>query len=371
MFRADIILNSLRDSEFLNEVCERNRAGTIKSKSANSEAFGRAPFLNEPTCHSCHLWVLPAEIPHNQLQYHKWTPNLPFLVLPNEHQLKNKFLQLHRQQVWACHRRQDTTITLKFSEGGIRLSFQYSTNLVMFASTTMTASNGQSTATKAACFYLNGEPQIQSFGNPFSTLSHHECRDAYPPYGFYILNRVGMDDYISRLYPEDELFDQANILIIRSFPDFLARRLASIETSTSGQTPDKFSNIYAIPNILDLGTKQKGRFLNIGLWMQPTDSRESMLKVMKRCVIRSSKLGPCLIFFPSLHSYVKLNLPYPQEFRYGPGKPPPPHRLRAVPKNQGLVLSRQSNLFSKHVAQSPSLLLDNEIGRASCRERVC
>ena len=223
----------------------------------------------------------------------------------------------------------------------------------------MTANNGQSTAMKAACSYLNGEPD-SVVRKSFSTVSHHECRDAYPPYGFYILNRVGMDDYISRLYPEDELFDQANILIIRSFPDFLARRLAGIETSTSGQTPDKFSNIYAIPDILDLGTKEKGRFLNIGLWMQPTDSRESMLKVMKRCVIRSFKLGPCSFFFPSLHSYVRLNLPYPQEFRYGPGKPPPPHRLRAVPKRQGLVPSRQSNLFSKHVAQNPSLLLDND-----------
>ena len=68
----------------------------------------------------------------------------------------------------------------------------------------------------------------------------------------------------------------------------------------------------------------------------------------------------CSIFFPSLHSYVRLNLPYPQEFRYGPGKPPPPHRLRAVTKSQGLVLSKQSNLFLKHVAQSPSLLLDND-----------
>ena len=124
------------------------------------------PFLNEPTCH---LWVLPAEIPHNQLQYHKWTPNLPFLVPPNEHQLKNKSLQLqlHRQQAWACHRRQDTTITLKFSEGGIRLLFQYSTNLVMFVSTTMMDNNGQSTAMKAACSCLNGEPQIHSIGNPF------------------------------------------------------------------------------------------------------------------------------------------------------------------------------------------------------------
>lgn len=95
-----------------------------------------------------------------------------------------------------------------------------------------------------------------------------------------------MDDYISRLYPEDETFQQGNILIIRSFPDFLARRLASIEASTSGQTPDKFSDIYAIPNIEELSTKQKGRFLNIGLWMQPTDSRESMVKVMQRYAIR-------------------------------------------------------------------------------------
>ena len=168
----------------------------------------------------------------------------------------------------------------------------------MFASTTMMANNGQSTVMKAACSYLNGEPTDSVDRKSFSTVSHHDCRDSYPPYGFYILNRVGMDDYISRLYPEDELFDQANILIIRSFPDFMARRLASIETSTSGQTPDKFSNIYAIPNILDLDTKQKGRFLNIGLWMQPTDSRESMLKVMKRCVNRSSKLGPCSFFPP-------------------------------------------------------------------------
>ena len=214
----------------------------------------------------------------------------------------------------------------------------------------MTVNNGQSTAMKAACSYLNGEPPIR---NSFPQSHLYESRNAYPPYGFYILNRVGMDDYIARLYPEDETFDQGNILIIRSYPDFLARRLASIEASTSGQTPDKFSDIYAIPNIDDLSTKQKGRSLNIGLWMQPTDSRESMLKVMQRYAIRFFKVEPCLAFFfhSRLHSYVKQNLPYPQEFRYGPGKPPPPHRLRAVPRSQGLVLSRQSNLFSIHVTQ--------------------
>jgi hypothetical protein len=134
-------------------------------------------------------------------------------------------------------------------------------------------------------------------------------RYAYPPYGFYILNRVGMDDYISRLYPEDELFDQNNILIIRSFPDFLARRLAGIDASTS-ETPDKFSDIYAIPNIQDLGTKQKGRFFNIGLWMQPTDSRESMLKVMKRYVIRSFQAHTMFNFLqPSFICQAKPTIP--------------------------------------------------------------
>ena len=53
---------------------------------------------------------------------------------------------------------------------------------------------------------------------------------------------------------------------------------------------------------------------------------------------------------------MKQNLPYPQEFRYGPGKPPPPHRLRAVPKSQGL--SKQFNLFSMPRCSSPSL--DND-----------
>ena len=152
----------------------------------------------------------------------------------------------------------------------------------MFVSTIMMVNSGQSTAMKVVCSCLNGEPLIKI--QVFIILTCNEYRNAYPPYGFYILNRVGMDDYISRLYPEDEIFHQGSILIMRSFPDFLARRLASIESS-SGQTPDKFSDIYAIPNIEDLSTKQKGRFFNIGLWMQPTESRESIAKVMLRFVI--------------------------------------------------------------------------------------
>lgn len=61
-----------------------------------------------------------------------------------------------------------------------------------------------------------------------------------------------------------------------------------------------------------------------------------------------------------LYSYVKQNLPYPQEFRYGPGKPPPPNRLRAVPRSKGLVLSGQSNLFSTQKS-FPALANDSDL----------
>ncbi|KAF8799733.1 hypothetical protein BYT27DRAFT_7217468 [Phlegmacium glaucopus] len=171
-------------------------------------------------------------------------------------------------------------------------------------------------------------------------------RNTYPPYGFYILNRVGMDDYISGVYPEDEIFVSNNILILRSYPDFLARRLAKIEASTSGQTPDKFSEIYAIPNIEDLGPNDKGRSFNIGLWMQPTDSRESMLNVMKR-----------------LHSYIKQNMPYPQEFRFGPGKPPPPHRLRAVPRSEAKDPDLSDS--QSHQSYTPQSDSENDQGHES------
>ena len=65
--------------------------------------------------------------------------------------------------------------------------------------------------------------------------------------------------------------------------------------------------------------------------------RESIAKVMLRFVILIFLLPTVFnIFFSRLHSYVKQNLPYPQEFRYGPGKPPPPHRLRAVPRSPSI-----------------------------------
>ena len=80
-------------------------------------------------------------------------------------------------------------------------------------------------------------------------------------------------------------------------------KLPRLETLGRHQT----NFLISILSRIDLGTNQKGRFLNIGLWMQSTDSLDSMLKVMKWCVVRSSELGPCLIFFPQF-IHVRLNL---------------------------------------------------------------
>ncbi|PPQ74543.1 hypothetical protein CVT26_007935 [Gymnopilus dilepis] len=191
------------------------------------------------------------------------------------------------------------------------------------------------------------DPSIMSIFDQFShvCIYHHDGskwskhgyegtmflfeRNSYPPYGFYVLNRNGLDDYIQGIYPEDQCLPSGEFLIIRSYPDFLARRLASIPPTPSGESPDPFSDAYAIPNIDEIDPKKRGRPEVIGLWMLTVNSRDTLTEVMQR-----------------LHSYIKRNEHYPEEFRYGPGRPPPPHRLRAVPRSQPTPMSdtqRQSD----------------------------
>ncbi|KAF8621781.1 hypothetical protein AX15_007517 [Amanita polypyramis BW_CC] len=145
-------------------------------------------------------------------------------------------------------------------------------------------------------------------------------RGSYPPYGFYILNRMGMEDYIHRLYPEDDIGAHGSYLMIRSYPDFTTERLNAIH-SPHDALPDKLSDVYIVPNLDRLGYHDKGLSQTVGLWMFATDAREPMIDVMLR-----------------LHSYIKKNVPYPEEFRYGPGRPPPPN-----PNPRRSAGSRKSN----------------------------
>ncbi|KAJ7033183.1 hypothetical protein C8F04DRAFT_957921 [Mycena alexandri] len=121
--------------------------------------------------------------------------------------------------------------------------------------------------------------------------------DSYPPYGFYILNRMGMDDYIQRLYPEDVTGIHGTYLMLRSYPDFTTRRISHVLGSYD-EAPGKFSDAWIVPKLDKLLDGDKGRAHTVGLWMFPTDAREPM---------------------------IDQNVPYPEQFRYGPNRPPPPN----------------------------------------------
>ena len=95
-------------------------------------------------------------------------------------------------------------------------------------------------------------------------------RDAYPPYGFYILNRMGMDDYIQRMYPEDDMNILGDYLMYKCYPDYTGLRLGLPMDNHRGIDPDLKND------------KHKGRSITVGLWMFATESREPMKDVMMR-----------------------------------------------------------------------------------------
>ncbi|KAF4576883.1 DCP1 family protein [Pleurotus pulmonarius] len=165
-------------------------------------------------------------------------------------------------------------------------------------------------------------------------------RDSYPPYGYYILNRQGTDDYNQRLYPEDNISTSGSYLMMRSYPSWSARRLESIIKSSEAagsKVPDKFSPVWFIPDVEKYKEADKAPGITIGLWMFATDSREPMMDVMVR-----------------LHSYVKQNIPYPDEYRYGPDRLPPPNphlRTSSVPPSNQTNATIQSK---ERIAHSSS-----------------
>ncbi|OCH85067.1 hypothetical protein OBBRIDRAFT_815231 [Obba rivulosa] len=161
-------------------------------------------------------------------------------------------------------------------------------------------------------------------------------RKTYPPYGLFILNRTATDDYIQFIHPEDDIEIMGDYLMYRYYPDFTRRRLElglpypippthraqfdremDISVATSGTPLDKEQSAKGVK-------EKKGASVTIGLWMFSTDARVPLKDVIMR-----------------LHSYIKRGEPYPDEYRYGPGKPPPPNpHLRTA--------SRTSNASSSH-----------------------
>ena len=99
-------------------------------------------------------------------------------------------------------------------------------------------------------------------------------------------------------------------LMYKCYPDYTAHRL--------GMSLDRDTNPELAAN------KHKGKAITVGLWMFATDSREPMKDVMMRSNLFD--LQPFYLILKAsnrLHDYIKQSQPYPEQFRYGPDRPPP------------------------------------------------
>ncbi|OBZ78059.1 hypothetical protein A0H81_02320 [Grifola frondosa] len=178
---------------------------------------------------------------------------------------------------------------------------------------------------------LRREPSIISILDQFShvCLYHHNGskwekqgyegsmflfeKSTYPAYGFFILNRMGTDDYILPIYPEDDMEIVGDYVMFRFYPDFTKKRIEMrlpypIPEARREEFDRELIRVIDDADSSDAAKEKKGKSVTLGLWMFATDAREPLKDVMIR-----------------LHSYIKQGLPYPEEFRYGPGHPPPPN----------------------------------------------
>lgn len=96
------------------------------------------------------------------------------------------------------------------------------------------------------------------------------------------MNRAGRSDYVQLLYPEDEVVPTQKFLIIRSYPEFLRARLTRLTSLYPGQDLDKFSDVYAVPNVDEIDSKSKGHPTCIALWTMEDNSRDSLIEVLQR-----------------------------------------------------------------------------------------
>ncbi|KAI0795675.1 hypothetical protein C8Q75DRAFT_803541 [Abortiporus biennis] len=161
-------------------------------------------------------------------------------------------------------------------------------------------------------YHFNGVKwEKQGFEGSMFLVEHSDA----PPYGLYILNRMGTGDYGRRIYPEDDMQILGDYLMYRFYPEYTAKRtqmglpyplppeyrpMFDQEFAVDRSSTNQQSQSQEKPNP---NREKKGTSVTTGLWMFPTEAREPLKDVMIRCRGES----------------------YPVEFRYGPGRPPPPN----------------------------------------------
>ena len=114
-------------------------------------------------------------------------------------------------------------------------------------------------------------------------------------YGFYILNRLGTDDYSRRIYPEDDIEILGNYLMYRYYSDFTKKRIAmNLPFPLPPQFRPMFDQEFArdrslpdeperVPQPGQPEKCKKGTSVTLGIWQFPQDGRvESLKDVMTR-----------------------------------------------------------------------------------------
>lgn len=143
---------------------------------------------------------------------------------------------------------------------------------------------------------------VSSFGERSIPRLRPDCRSTAPTYGFYILNRMGTDDYVRPIYPEDDMEIIGDYLMCRFYPDFTKTRL---EMGLPYPIPQERRVAFDAEVLNRLppeerekvqSKEKKGRSTTLGLWMFATDAREPLKEVMMRYVFSSCS---SLLFSPA------------------------------------------------------------------------
>ena len=132
-----------------------------------------------------------------------------------------------------------------------------------------------------------------------------QSRAAYPPYGLFILNRAGMNDYIHPIHPEDEIQPEGEYLMYRSYPEFTAKRLAMAKSAPPALTESWTDARRRAPSANDPLTNwryllnqkpDKGRPETVMFWFLGSDSEhhEPLADTIERQVLVSVEAStPC------------------------------------------------------------------------------
>ena len=132
-----------------------------------------------------------------------------------------------------------------------------------------------------------------------------------------------------------------NYLMYKCYPDYTALRLGL--PLDRGVDPELAMD------------KTKGKAITVGLWMFDTDSREPMKDVLMRSDSSSiSELYWILKTLHRLHEYIKRDEPYPEQFRYGPDRPPPPNPYLRISNDSSPEQTPEGTPASVHFSSLPN-----------------